>query len=82
MKVEPILKIENTILGEGPVWNYKTQELLWVDIPNGLLHTCNLEKETRTTDSFGQMIGAAIPCDNGDLLLAMQNGFAFFNLVT
>ncbi|MDB4768925.1 SMP-30/gluconolactonase/LRE family protein [Saprospiraceae bacterium] len=82
MKVEPILKIENTLLGEGPVWNYKTQELLWVDIPNGLIHTCNLEKETRTTDAIGQMVGAAIPCDNGELLLAMQNGFAFFNPIT
>ncbi|MFT4665684.1 MAG: sugar lactone lactonase YvrE [Polaribacter sp.] len=79
MKVEPILNIENTKLGEGPVWNYQTQELLWVDIPNGLLHTCNLKTKTRTTDSFGQMLGAAIPCDDGSLLLAMQNGFAFFN---
>jgi len=82
MKVEPIIKIENTILGEGPVWDYRTDELLWVDIPNGLIHSCNLENKTCTTDNIGQMVGAAIPCDNGHLLLAMQHGFAFFNRAT
>jgi len=82
MKVEPIIKIENTILGEGPVWDYRTDELIWVDIPNGLIHSCNLENKTCTTDNIGQMVGAAIPCDNGHLLLAMQHGFAFFNSAT
>ena len=82
MKVEPIIKIENTILGEGPVWDYRTDELIWVDIPNGLIHTCNVENMTCITDNIGQMVGAAIPCDNGHLILAMQHGFAFFNRAT
>jgi len=82
MKVEPIIKIENTILGEGPVWDYRTDELIWVDIPNGVIHTCNMENMTCITDNIGQMVGAAIPCDDGHLLLAMQHGFAFFNRAT
>jgi len=79
MKVEPIIKIKNTKLGEGPLWDYRSNELLWVDIPNGLIHFCNLENQTCNTDDIGQMVGAAIPCDNGNLLLAMQHGFAFYN---
>lgn len=82
MKIEPILKIENTILGEGPVWDDQSNELRWVDIPNGLIHSCNMSKQTIQTDAIGQMVGAAVPCENGDWLLAMQHGFAFFNPTT
>ncbi len=82
MKVEPVLRIKNTKLGEGPVWDYRNSELRWVDIPNGLIHSCNLENQTTHTDDIGQMVGAAVPCDNGNWILAMQHGFAFFNPIT
>ena len=50
MKAELVLQIENTKLGEGPVWNHKKNVLHWVDIPNGLLHTYN--PATDTNDSI------------------------------
>jgi sugar lactone lactonase YvrE len=83
MQAESILQIEHTLLGEGPVWDYRTNKLWWVDIPNGLIHCYNPENGNNQTVELGQMVGAAIPCENSDdLLLATQNGFAFFNPIT
>lgn len=79
MKVEIIQHIEGTKLGEGPVWDYRSNLLRWVDIPNGLIHNYRPKDKASWTFNIGQMVGAAAPCDNGDLLLAMQHGFAFFN---
>ncbi len=80
MKVEIIQHIEGTKLGEGPVWDYRSNLLRWVDIPNGLIHNYKPKDKFSWTFKFDQMVGAAAPCDNGDLLLAMQHGFAFYNL--
>lgn len=80
MKAELILQIKNTKLGEGPVWDHRIQKLWWVDIPNGLIHCYNPENGHNTTHSIGQMVGAAIPCEKeGQMILAMQHGFAFFH---
>lgn len=79
MQVAIIQHIEGTKLGEGPVWDYRSNLLRWVDIPNGLIHNYRPRDKTNWTFEIGQMVGAAAPCDNGDLILAMQHGFAFFN---
>ncbi len=79
MKAEPILHIKNTALGEGPVWDYRTGKLWWVNIPHGLIHHYDPKTGKNTTYSVGQMVGGAIPCKSGGLILAMQHGFAFFN---
>lgn len=79
MKIETVIHIPGTVLGEGPVWDYRSNLLRWVDIPNGLIHTYHPKSKSNWTFSIGQMVGAVAPCDNGDLLLAMQNGFGFYN---
>lgn len=35
--------------GEGPVWDYRTGELIWVDIPRGILHRSNVRPGARAT---------------------------------
>ena len=79
MKAELILKIENTLLGEGPVWDYRSQQLWWVDIPNGLLHCYDPQSRNSSSYAVGQMLGAAIPAEKGGFILAMHHGFSFFN---
>jgi len=79
VQVEIIQHIEGTKLGEGPVWDYRSNLLRWVDIPNGLIHNYQPADKSHWTFNIGQMVGAVAPCDNGDLLLAMQHGFAFYN---
>ncbi len=70
------------ILGEGPVWDYKKQLLFWVDIEGYKLHQYDPSTEENNYWSFGEMIGAAVPKENGELLLAMEKGLASFNLGT
>lgn len=63
-------------LCEGPVWDSRTRELLWVDITRGHIHRADLDRAAvdlvrqRTID-VGPPVGAVLPCASGDLLAAM-----------
>lgn len=70
------------ILGEGPVWDYKNQSLFWVDIEGYKLYQHNPISGKNRHWVFDEMIGAAVPTQNGDLLLAMEKGLTTFNLET
>ncbi|MEU6825416.1 SMP-30/gluconolactonase/LRE family protein [Streptomyces atriruber] len=67
-------------LTEGPVWDHRSQELLWVDITAGLVHRGTLEPRdggkklpdilARETLAFGGTVGAVLPSRSGALLAA------------
>jgi len=61
-------------LGEGAIWNYRTGELMWVNIKGKILNFYNpvsgLNKEMLT----GQMVGTVVPAESGQVLVALQNG--------
>ncbi|WP_233380199.1 SMP-30/gluconolactonase/LRE family protein [Maribellus sp. CM-23] len=61
-------------LGEGAIWNYRTGELMWVNIKGKILNFYNpvsgLNKEMLT----GQMVGTVVPSESGQVLVALQNG--------
>jgi sugar lactone lactonase YvrE len=65
MQSELILDAKAT-LGEGPIWDAKTQTLYWIDI---------LEKRvyagTRILAELDDLIGCLAPCKNGHLILAL-----------
>lgn len=70
----------NNQLGEGPVWDHRNNELLWVDIEKRTLNFFNFISGTEKNHSFGHRLGAVIPIENStNYLLALQNGLAFFN---
>ena len=81
MEAQLILHLENTQLGEGPVWDYRIQQLWWVDILSGLLHLYQPKDGTNQSYAIGQMLGAAVPCEKDGLVLAMQHGLPFFNQI-
>ena len=62
-------------LGEGPVWDARRSELLWVDIDRGLVHTRAHGGSDLTLD-VGQPVGCAVPRARGGLALALRDGFA------
>ena len=66
----------NCFLGEGPVWDAKTNTLFWVDILAGDIHEFNPETNTHKTIRTKQMVGAVAMCTNGDLLAALKTGLA------
>lgn len=77
MQAELVLKVENTLLGEGPIWDYRSQQLWWIDIPNGRLHCFEPKSGKNNFFTIGQMLGAAILYEKGGFILAMQHELHF-----
>lgn len=63
-------------VGEGPVWDVSTEELLWVDIPRHLLHRLHPASGRCRTRDVGQPLGAVAVRDAGGVVLAVRDGFA------
>ncbi len=63
-------------LGEGPVWDARTSELLWVDIMSGLVHHFDPVTGTDASVDVGQPLGAVVPRAAGGYALAVRDGFA------
>jgi sugar lactone lactonase YvrE len=63
-------------LGEGPLWDARTGELLWVDILAGVVH--RLDPVTGVDRAFevGRPVGAVGLRAAGGYVLALQDGFA------
>lgn len=61
-------------LGEGPAWDSATNSLFFVDIFGKRVF--NFNPTSRSLESFETSLtpGAVIPCNNGKLLLAMDDG--------
>lgn len=69
-----------SILGEGPVWDWKKQHLLWVDIEGNGLHFFNPTQGEHKQWTFDGMLGAVVPIENGTVLLALESGLTTFDL--
>lgn len=63
-------------LGEGPIWDARTGELLWVDIMPGLVHRYHPASGADRIFGVGRPIGAIVPRAAGGYAFAVQEGFA------
>ena len=69
-------------VGEGPLWDEQQQVLYWVDILSSLLYIYDpATGENRALD-VGRHVGTVVTRASGGLMLAVQNGFASFDLET
>ena len=69
-------------VGEGPLWDEEQQVLYWVDILSSLLYIYDpATGENRGLD-VGRHVGTVVTRASGGLMLAVQNGFASFDLET
>lgn len=66
-------------LGEGPVWDNRENRIIWLDIVAGEIHSYYPSSEKHTIFRTGQMTGAAVLCESGELLAAMHNGLYEIN---
>ncbi|MBQ8441395.1 MAG: bifunctional 4-hydroxy-2-oxoglutarate aldolase/2-dehydro-3-deoxy-phosphogluconate aldolase [Clostridia bacterium] len=77
--MKPINKHYRCIVAEGPLWDDRTNTLWFVDI----LGECIFKMDYSTNEiqkiDVGQQIGCMALCENGDLLLAMQDGIYRMN---
>lgn len=66
-------------LGEGAIWNYKTGELVWINITSKILNFYKPATGNNKEMFTGQMIGTVVPTHSGDVLVALQNGIYRLN---
>jgi len=66
-------------LGEGALWNYKTGELLWVDIKGKILNFYKPLTGNNKEMFTGQMIGTVVPTETEQVLVALRNGIYKLN---
>jgi sugar lactone lactonase YvrE len=63
-------------LGEGPLWDARTGELLWVDIMAGVVHRFHPASGADRAFAVGQPVGAVTPRASGGYAFALRDGFA------
>ena len=61
-------------LAEGPVWDDRTGQLLWVDIPAGRVHRTRPDGTGDTAIEVEEDVGAVALGDDGSLLAATRSG--------
>jgi sugar lactone lactonase YvrE len=62
-------------LGEGPVWDDETGELVWVDILEGIVHRTSPGTGRDVTFEVGRTVGSVGLRQGGGLVLATDDGF-------
>ncbi len=76
MKIETVIP-DTSLLGEGPVWDFRKKTICWVDILNGQIHEYDSSENLHRVITVNQMIGAMAVCKNGHFIAALKNGFGF-----
>eukprot|EP01119_Soliformovum_irregulare_P012680 TRINITY_DN3305_c4_g1_i1.p1 TRINITY_DN3305_c4_g1~~TRINITY_DN3305_c4_g1_i1.p1 ORF type:complete len:316 (+),score=86.24 TRINITY_DN3305_c4_g1_i1:47-949(+) len=71
-----------TILGEGPVWDYKSNRLFWLDFHRCVLHIYDPAADTKEEIQLDQTPSSLAIRASGGLLMATRNGFHHFDLET
>jgi sugar lactone lactonase YvrE len=71
------LEYENqSLLGEGPVWDNRTQRLIWVDIEGFEVHIYDPAAREHGVINVEQYVGSLAVRKSGGLILALKSGFA------
>ena len=61
-------------LGEGALWNHKTQTFWWVDIEGKLFNIFDPTTGENRSWDVGQRIGTVVPDRQGNAIVALQDG--------
>ena len=67
----------HSLWGEGPIW--WNDSLYYVDIEGKAIIRLNPDTEEETIWEFPERIGCIVPCNNGKLLYAGDNGISIFD---
>ena len=63
-------------LGESPIWDPRTHQVVWVDILGGVLYTWAEAMEEPESLYVGRSLSAVAPGKGGGYVLATRDGFA------
>ena len=78
LQVEVVLEARAAV-GEGPVWDERTQRLIWVDIMANAVHVYDPARDEDRAIDVGQPVGAAGLRERGGLVLALRDGFGLLD---
>ncbi|HZS04605.1 MAG TPA: SMP-30/gluconolactonase/LRE family protein [Blastocatellia bacterium] len=67
---------DNALLGEGPVWDWRSQRLFWVDIEGFAVHIWSPALREHGVIHTGQYVGSLAVRKSGGLIVALKSGFA------
>lgn len=70
----------NSKLGEGALWNYKTQEFYWVDIEGKTLNIYNPKTKTNKVIKTPSRVGTVVPYTKEQAVVALEDGIYKINL--
>jgi sugar lactone lactonase YvrE len=65
-------------LGEGAIWDAKSQVLYWVEIEGGTVHRYDPAGGKDQSYALGQKVGTVVRRKSGGLAVALAKGFATF----
>jgi sugar lactone lactonase YvrE len=69
----------HSLLGEGAFWNYKAQELYWIDIDGKKLHIYNPDTKTNRSFPTPTRIGTVVPQTDTTAVIALEDGIYIIN---
>lgn len=72
---------EQAELGEGVFWHEREQAIYWVDIIQSKVHRLAKNRSPESWNIPGQT-SAIVPCEEGGLLAAFENGLSHIDLVS
>ena len=61
-------------LGEGAIWNPRTQTLWWIDIVGMKLNIFDPSTQKNTVFELPKQIGTVVPTNDGNALIALEDG--------
>ncbi|SDT46502.1 Sugar lactone lactonase YvrE [Mucilaginibacter mallensis] len=67
-------------LGEGAIWNHMESKLYWVDIEGRLFNVFDPVTNQNRTYNTLKRIGTVVPTNNGQVLVALEDGIATIEL--
>jgi sugar lactone lactonase YvrE len=77
-QVQVVLDVRASV-GEGPVWDNRSNTLVWVDIMDNTVHVFDPASGRDRAVDVGQPVGAAGLREAGGLVLALRDGLALLD---
>ena len=65
-----------SLLGEGPVWDWRSKRLFWVDIEGFAVHIFDPAQREHGIINVGEFVGSLAVRKSGGLVAALKSGFA------
>jgi sugar lactone lactonase YvrE len=69
----------HSLLGEGAFWNYKSQELYWIDIDGKKIHIYDPDIKTNRSFPTPTRIGTVVPQTDTTAVIALEDGIYIIN---